>query len=285
MITYKSVEVQGIPIFYRESGSKDAPALLLLHGFPSSSHMFRNLIPLLAEHFRVVAPDYPGFGNSGQPALDQFPYTFDAIAGVMEEFLSVVELDSFFIYVQDYGAPVGFRLAVKDPSRIRGIISQNGNAYEVGLAPAWEPIRKYWQEKSSENEKTLLGLLEKGFTRIQYVEGCRHSEAISPDTWNMDQYFLERPGNTEIQLSLFYDYRTNLERYPQWQEYFRTHQPPALVVWGTNDLFFTVEGALAYRGDLPKCEVQMLNTGHFALEEDVELYAVLIKRFVDLNAR
>ena len=284
MITYKTVEVQGIPIFFRESGPKDAPALLLLHGFPSSSHMFRNLIPLLAEHFRVVAPDYPGFGNSGQPAMDQFPYTFDAIAGVMEEFLSVVGLDTFFIYVQDYGAPVGFRLAVKDPSRIRGIISQNGNAYEEGLAPAWEPIRKYWQEKSSENGKALLGLLEKSFTKIQYVEGCRRSEAISPDTWNMDQYFLERPGNAEIQLSLFYDYRTNLERYPQWHEYFRTHQPPALIVWGKNDLFFTVDGALAYSSDLPKCEVHLLNTGHFALEEDVELYAVLIKRFVDLNS-
>jgi pimeloyl-ACP methyl ester carboxylesterase len=284
MITYKTVDVQGIPIFYRESGPKEAPALLLLHGFPSSSHMFRNLISLLADRFRIVAPDYPGFGNSGQPAIDMFPYTFDAIAGVMDEFLSAVGLDNFFMYVQDYGAPVGFRLAVKDPSRIRGIISQNGNAYEEGLAPAWEPIRKYWKDKSSENGKPLLGLLEKGFTKIQYVGGCRRGEAVSPDAWNMDQYFLERPENAEIQLSLFYDYRTNLEMYPRWHEYFRTHQPPALIVWGKNDIFFTVDGAMAYSRDLVNCEIHLLNTGHFALEEDVQLYAVLIKRFLDLNA-
>jgi pimeloyl-ACP methyl ester carboxylesterase len=285
MITYKIVDVQGIPIFFRESGPKDAPALLLLHGFPSSSHMFRNLIPLLSDRFRIVAPDYPGFGNSGQPSMDKFPYTFDAIAEVMDEFLSVIGLNSFFVYVQDYGAPVGFRLALKDPSRIRGIISQNGNAYDEGLAPAWEPIRKYWLDKSSENGKALLGLLEKSFTRAQYIEGCRCIEAISPDAWNMDQFFLERPGNAEIQLALFYDYRTNLEKYPQWHEYFRTHQPPALIAWGKNDLFFTVDGALAYSSDLPKCEIHLMNTGHFALEEDVELYAALIKRFVEGNAR
>jgi len=284
MISYKTVDVQGMPIFYREAGAKDAPALLLLHGFPSSSHMFRNLMPLLADRFRIVAPDYPGFGNSGQPAIDQFPYTFDAIAEIIDEFLSVVGLEKFFIYVQDYGAPVGFRLAVKDPSRIRGIISQNGNAYEEGLAPAWEPIRQYWQDKTSKNEKALVGLLEKSFTRLQYVQGCRREESISPDAWNTDQYFLERPGNAEIQLSLFYDYRTNLKRYPQWQEYFRTHQPPALIVWGKNDLFFRVEGALGYTRDLSDCEVYLLNTGHFALEEDAELYATLIKRFLDLNA-
>ena len=284
MTTYKTVDVQGIPIFYRETGPKDAPALLLLHGFPSSSHMFRNLMPLLADRFRVVAPDYPGFGNSGQPTMDRFPYTFDAISEVMDEFLSLVGLDKFFLYVQDYGAPVGFRLAVKDPSRIRGIISQNGNAYEEGLAPAWEPIRKYWQDRTGENEKALLGLLEKPFTRTQYVQGCRRVEAISPDAWNVDQYFLERPGNAKVQLSLFYDYQTNLQRYPQWQNYFRTHQPPALIVWGKHDLFFKVDGALAYARDLQKCEVHLLDTGHFALEEDVELYAVLIKRFLDLNA-
>ena len=283
MITYKTVNVQGIPVFYREAGPKDAPALLLLHGFPSSSHMYRNLIPLLADRFRIVAPDYPGFGNSGQPTMDQFPYTFDAIAEVMEGFLDAIGLETFFIYVQDYGAPVGFRLAVRNPDRIKGIISQNGNAYEEGLAPAWEPIRRYWQEKSSDNGEVLLALLEKNFTKKQYIEGCRCPEAISPDTWNMDQYFLERPENAEIQLSLFYDYRTNLEMYPQWHEYFRNHQPPALIVWGKNDLFFTVDGALAYSRDLGKSEIHLLNTGHFALEEDVELYAVLIKRFLDLN--
>lgn len=285
MITYKTVDVQGIPIFYREGGLKDAPALLLLHGFPSSSHMYRNLIPLLTERFRIISPDFPGFGNSGQPAMDDFPYTFDAIAAVMDEFLSVVGLDKFFIYVQDYGAPVGYRLAVKDPSRIRGIISQNGNAYEEGLSPAWDPIRKYWKDKSRENGKALLGLLERKFTKIQYVEGCRNVETVSPDAWNMDQYFLERPGNAEIQLALFYDYQTNLKRYPQWQEYFRTNQPPMLIAWGKNDLFFTVEGALAYARDLPRCEIHLLNTGHFALEEDAELYAALIKRFIELNTR
>jgi len=283
MITYKTVTVRDIPIFYREAGPKEAPALLLLHGFPSSSHMFRNLIPLLADRFRIIAPDYPGFGNSGQPSLDHFPYTFDAIADVMDEFLSTVGLDSFFMYVQDYGAPVGFRLALKGPSRIRGFISQNGNAYEEGLEPAWEPIRTYWRDKSAENGKALLGLLEKSFTREQYVGGCRRSEAISPDAWNMDQYFLDRPGNADIQLALFYDYRTNLERYGSWQEYFRTHQPPALIVWGKNDIFFGVNGALAYGRDLPRSEVLLLNTGHFALEEDAQLYAVLIRRFLELN--
>ncbi|HKZ17192.1 MAG TPA: alpha/beta hydrolase [Geobacteraceae bacterium] len=282
MIIFKNVDVQGIPIFYREAGPKDAPALLLLHGFPSSSHMFRHLMPLLADRFRIIAPDYPGFGNSGQPAMDQFSYTFDAITAVMDEFLTVIGLETFFIYVQDYGAPVGFRLAVRNPGRIKGIISQNGNAYEEGLAPAWEPIRKYWLEKSSENGKALLGLLAKSFTRTQYIEGCRCVEAISPDTWNMDQYLLERPGNAEIQLSLFYDYRTNLDEYPRWHDYFRTHQPPALIAWGKNDLFFTVDGALAFGRDLAKCEIHLLNTGHFALEEDAELYGVLIKRFIDL---
>ncbi|NVN92963.1 MAG: alpha/beta hydrolase [Desulfuromonadales bacterium] len=283
MITYKSVNVQDISVFYREAGPKDAPALLLLHGFPSSSHMFRNLMPLLADRFRVVAPDYPGFGNSGQPDIDQFHYTFDAIAAIMDEFLSVIGLHSFYIYIQDYGAPIGFRLATMNPTRIKGIISQNGNAYEEGLSPAWEPIRKYWQDKSSENGKALLGLLTKSFTKTQYMEGCRCEEAVSPDTWNMDQYFLERPGNAEIQLSLFYDYRTNLERYPEWHAYFRTYQPPALIVWGKNDLFFTVDGALAYSKDLAKCEIHLLNTGHFALEEDAELYATLIKRFHDVT--
>ena len=284
MITYNTVNVQGIPIFYREAGPKDAPVLLLLHGFPTSSHMFRNLIPLLADRFRVVAPDYPGFGNSGQPTVDQFPYTFDAIAAVMEGFLDAVGLETFFIYVQDYGAPVGFRLALQNAGRFKGIISQNGNAYEEGLSSAWDPIRRYWQEKSRENGNALLGLLEKNFTKRQYIEGCRCPEAISPDTWNMDQYFLDRQGNAEIQLSLFYDYRTNLEMYPRLHEYFRTHQPPALIVWGKNDMFFTVDGAMAYSRDLEKCEIHLLNTGHFALEEDLQLYAVLIKRFLDMNA-
>jgi pimeloyl-ACP methyl ester carboxylesterase len=284
MISYKTVDVNGIPIFYREGGPKEAPTLLLLHGFPSSSHMFRNLIPLLADRFRVVAPDYPGFGNSGQPAMDQFSYTFDAIAAVMEGFLDAIGLETFFIYVQDYGAPVGFRLAIRNPGRIKGIISQNGNAYEEGLSSAWEPIRRYWLDKSRENGKVLLGLLERNFTKRQYIEGCRCPEAISPDTWNMDQYFLERQGNAEIQLSLFYDYRSNLEMYHRLHEYFRTHQPPALIAWGKNDIFFTVDGAMAYSRDLVNCEIHLLNTGHFALEEDLQLYSVLIKRFLDLNA-
>lgn len=284
MITYKTVTVKGISLFYREAGPPEGPALLLLHGFPSSSHMFRNLIPLLADRFRIIAPDYPGFGNSDQPAMDRFPYTFEAIAEVMDEFVSLVGLNRFFIYVQDYGAPVGFRLAVRNPDRIRGFISQNGNAYQEGLAPAWEPIRTYWREKSSENGTALLGLLERNFTRVQYVKGCRNAASVSPDAWNMDQYFLERPGNADIQLALFYDYQTNLERYPQWHGYFRAYQPPALIAWGKNDLFFTVEGALAYTRDLAKAEVHLLNTGHFALEEDAELYAMLIRRFVALHA-
>lgn len=281
MLSYKNVEIKGTTIFYREAGPQDAPTLLLLHGFPSSSHMFRDLIPLLADRFRIIAPDYPGFGNSDQPSMEKFSYTFDALAEVMNAFIATLGLDKFFIYVQDYGAPVGFRLAVRNPDRILGFISQNGNAYEQGLAPAWEPIRTYWQDKSEENASALLGLLAKGFTRTQYIEGCRSIEAISPDTWNMDQYFLDRPENAEIQLALFYDYRTNLTEYPIWHEYFRTYQPPALVIWGKNDLFFTADGALAYGKDLPECEIHMLNAGHFALEENVDLYAVLIRRFMN----
>ncbi|MBO7746408.1 alpha/beta hydrolase [Paenibacillus sp. MWE-103] len=285
-VHYKSAEVEGIRLFYREAGKAGAPVVLLLHGFPSSSHMYRNLIPELASDYRVIAPDYPGFGNSDQPSSEAFDYTFDRLAELIGAFAETLGLDRYSIYVHDYGAPVGFRLAVKHPERIQAIVSQNGNAYEEGLLPSWAPIRAYWSDPADEtNRNNMLGLLAPAFTKLQYVEGTRNPERVSPDAWNQDQFVLDRPGNADIQLALFYDYRNNLKQYPVWQEYFRTHRPPALIAWGQRDMFFGPDGALAYRRDLPDAEVHLLNTGHFPLEEDLALSAALIKRFLGEHVR
>jgi pimeloyl-ACP methyl ester carboxylesterase len=277
---HKSVKVDGLDIFYREAGPKDAPTILLLHGFPTSSHMFRNLIPALSGRFHVVAPDYPGFGNSSMPSPDKFNYTFDHLAEVIEKFIAAIGLKKYSLYVMDYGAPVGFRIAEKHPKQVQALIVQNGNAYEEGLLKFWDPFKIYWKERTEANAKPLRDFFEIGATKWQYTHGVRNVEAISPDNWTVDQARLDRPGNKEIQLQLFYSYGSNPPLYPQWQAYFRKYQPPTLVVWGKNDFIFPAEGAHPYLRDLKNIEFHLLNTGHFALEEDGDLIAKLIRRFM-----
>jgi pimeloyl-ACP methyl ester carboxylesterase len=277
----QTISVDGQTIFYREAGNnKNAPTILLLHGFPTSSHMYRDLIPALADKFHLIAPDYPGFGYSSMPTVDKFQYTFDHLAEIVDKFITQIGLERYSIYVMDYGAPVGYRLAVKHPEKIEALIVQNGNAYDEGLGEFWEPLRAYWSEPSEKNKDALMKLLTIEATKWQYTHGVRNENAISPDNWILDQSLLERPGNKEIQLQLFYDYRSNLPLYPQWQEYFRKYQPPTLVVWGKNDNIFLKEGAIPYQRDLKNVEVHLLDTGHFALEEEGELIAKLISRFL-----
>ncbi|MDT3776309.1 alpha/beta hydrolase [Nitrospira sp. MA-1] len=278
---HKTIEVDGLEIFYREAGPKDAPRILLLHGFPTSSHMFRNLIPQLSDRFHVVAPDYPGFGNSSMPTVDEFSYTFDHLATVMEKFTRKVGLQSYSLYLMDYGAPVGFRLAVSHPERVESLIIQNGNAYEEGLRDFWKPFRGYWKEHTPENAKALKGFLNLAATKWQYTHGVRDAESISPDNWLVDQYLLDRTGNNDIQLQLFDSYGSNPPLYPKWQAYLREHQPPTLIVWGKNDHIFPAEGAYPYQRDLTNVEFYLLDTGHFALEEDGEVIAGHIRRFFD----
>jgi len=280
MPRYKTVTIYGLDIFYREAGSPDDPTILLLHGFPTSSHMFRNLISVLSDRFHLVAPDYPGFGNSSMPRVDEFEYTFDRLSQIIEKFTDRLGLERYSLYVMDYGAPVGFRLAVKHPERVETLIVQNGNAYEEGLGDSWIPIKAYWENKTSENAEQLRKWLTPAVTRMQYTQGVRNPEAISPDNWNMDQPLLDRPGNADIQLALFYDYRTNVRLYPQWQEYFRNYQPPTLIVWGKNDKIFPAEGAHPYKRDLKNIEFHILDTGHFALEEEGERIAQLMTCFM-----
>ncbi len=278
---HKTVKVEGLDIFYREAGPKDAPTILLLHGFPTSSQMFRNLIPALADRFHLVAPDYPGFGQSSMPRIEDFDYSFDHLAEVMEGFVEAVGLKNYSLYVMDYGAPVGFRLAVRQPERVQALIVQNGNAYEEGLGEFWTPFRKFWADRNAETAKPLAGFLNLETTKWQYTHGVRDPEAISPDAWTVDQYGLDRPGNREIQLQLFYDYGSNPARYPAWQAYFRKHQPPTLVVWGKNDYIFPAEGAHPYKRDLTDLEFHLLDTGHFALEEDGGFIAARIRAFLE----
>ena len=277
---HKTVTVQGLDIFYREAGPKDAPTILLLHGFPTSSQMFRNLIPALADKFHIVAPDYPGFGNSAMPPVEAFDYSFDNLANVIDGFTRKLGLERYSLYVMDYGAPVGFRLAAKHPERVQALIVQNGNAYEEGLGDFWKPFRAYWKDRSAENAKPLQEFLNLEATRWQYTHGTRNPEAISPDAWIVDQYFQDRPGNKAIQMQLFFDYGSNPPLYRQWQAYFRRHQPPTLVVWGENDQIFPAAGAHPYKRDLKNIEVHLLDTGHFALEEDGGIIADLIRQFL-----
>ena len=277
---HKTVNVDGLEIFYREAGPKDAPTILLLHGFPTSSQMFRNLIPALSDKFHLVAPDYPGFGNSAMPTVAEFGYSFDNLAKVMEGFIEKLGLKKYSLYVMDYGAPVGYRLAVKYPERVQALIVQNGNAYEEGLLKFWDPFRAYWKDRSEKNAEPLKGFLVLKVTKWQYTHGVRNPAAISPDNWLVDQYLLDRPGNKDIQLQLFYDYGSNPPLYPQWQAYLRKHQPPTLVVWGKNDFIFPAEGAYPYKRDLKNIEFHLLDTGHFALEEDGDVIASHIRRFL-----
>ena len=280
-VLYRTVEIDGLDIFYREAGSKDAPAVLLLHGFPTSSHMFRELIPALADKYHVVAPDYPGFGNSSAPSVDAFDYTFDNLARVMEKFTERVGLKTYSIYLMDYGAPVGFRLATKHPERVQTLIVQNGNAYEEGIDNEfWKPIKAYWQNRTKEQGDKLRSLLTLEATKWQYTHGVRNVETISPDTWEHVQPLLDRPGNQEIQLALFYSYGSNPALYPDWQAYLRKHQPPTLIVWGRNDQIFPEAGAHPYQRDLKRVEFHLLDSGHFALESDGATIARLIRAFL-----
>ncbi|MEH2066466.1 MAG: alpha/beta hydrolase [Nostoc sp.] len=280
MTTYRTVSIDGLDIFYREAGSRNNPTILLLHGFPTSSHMFRNLIPALADKFHLVAPDYPGYGNSSMPTVNEFDYTFDRLAEIVEKFIAAIALKKYSLYVMDYGAPIGYRIAAKYPERVQSLIVQNGNAYEEGLGEFWEPIKAYWQERSPENAEKLKYLVSLEATKWQYTNGVRNLEAISPDTWTIDQHFLDRPDNGEIQLALLYSYGTNPPLYPQWQEYFRKYQPPTLIVWGKNDYIFPPEGAHPYKRDLKDVELHLLDTGHFALEEDGDAIANYIAQFL-----
>jgi pimeloyl-ACP methyl ester carboxylesterase len=266
MVHYRRADTGGHQVFYREAGDPESAALLLLHGFPTSSHMFRDLIPLLADRYHVVAPDLPGFGNTVSPPRGQFDYTFDNLARVIGGFVETIGLRRYALYVFDYGAPVRFRLAVKDPDRISAIISQNGNAYEEGLSDGWNPIRAYWEDPSQSNREALRPFLTPETTIWQYMHGVPDATTVAPDGYSLDNYYLARPGVADIQLDLFSDYKNNVALYPTFQQYFRTNRPPLLAIWGKNDPFFLPGGAEAYRRALPDAEVRFLDTGHFALE-------------------
>jgi pimeloyl-ACP methyl ester carboxylesterase len=280
VVRHQTVEINGVDIFYREAGSRDNPTILLLHGFPTSSHMFRNLLKDLSESYHLVAPDYPGFGNSEQPPIEEFEYTFAHLAEIVADFTEELGLDRYSLYLMDYGAPVGYRVATAHPERVEALIIQNGNAYEEGLREFWDPIRTYWKDRTPENAQPLTGFITPDGVKWQYTHGVRNPESISPDNWNVDLRHLTREGNPQIQLQLFYDYGTNVGHYPAWQEYFRTKQPPALIVWGKNDYIFPDDGAYPYLRDLKNIDFHLLNTGHFALEEDGELIARLIRQFL-----
>ena len=280
MIRYKYALVDGRKIFYRQAGPVAAPAILLLHGFPTSSHMFRNLIPSLAENYRVIAPDLPGFGFSDAPDRKNFRYSFENLAKVIDGFVEAIGLSRFAIYVFDYGAPVGLRLALTRPERVTAIISQNGNAYKEGLSEGWNPIQKYWKEPTTQNREALRDFLKPEATKWQYVHGVQDETQIAPEAYALDSALLARHGNDEIQLDLFLDYASNVALYPKFQEYFRTKRPPLLAVWGKNDPFFLPPGAEAFKKDNPEAEVHSYDTGHFALETHVPEIAAAIRDFL-----
>ncbi|MGO9781675.1 MAG: alpha/beta fold hydrolase [Streptosporangiaceae bacterium] len=279
-IAYRTADADGLTVFYREAGAADAPTLLLLHGFPSASHMFRELIPLLADQFHIVAPDLPGFGKSDMPARDGFDYTFEHITDVIDRLTEVLGLDRFALYVFDYGAPVGFRIATRHPERITAIISQNGNAYEEGLSDGWNPLQAYWEEPSQANREAIRTMVEPQTTIWQYTHGVPDTTRVSPDGYGLDNYYLARRGADEIQLDLLLDYASNVALYPVFQEYFRTSKPPLLAVWGSNDPFFLPAGAEAFKRDIPDADVRFVPTGHFALETHVEEIATAIGEFL-----
>jgi len=279
-IAYRTSDVNGLKVYYRESGPADGPKLLLLHGYPSASHMFRDLIPQLADNFHLVAPDLIGFGQSDMPSRDSFTYTFEALTDALEGFTKTVGFDHYALYVFDYGAPTGFRLAVRRPESITAIITQNGNAYEEGLSDGWNPIRQYWQEPTQANRDAIRSLVRPETTVWQYTHGVADPSLVSPDGYTLDNYYLARPGAHEIQLDLFLDYATNVELYPRFQEYFRKSQPPLLAIWGRNDPFFLPTGAEAFKRDIPGAEVRLLDTGHFELETHANEIAAAVRSFL-----
>lgn len=274
-------QIDGLNIFYREAGSKDNPCVLLLHGFPTSSHMFRNLIPALADRYHVLAPDYPGYGQSDMPDRKSFTYSFDRYAELVDQLLHKLGIKRFAMYVMDYGAPVGWRLALKHPDQVTALIVQNGNAYDEGLKEFWDPIKKYWADRTDENAKPLLKLFTLETTKFQYTDGVDDVTRVSPDNWVHDQALLDRPGNADIQLDMMYDYRTNLPLYPKVQEFLRKHQPPTLIVWGERDFIFPADGAHPYKRDLKELEFHLIPTGHFALEDKADVIVPLIGDFLD----
>jgi pimeloyl-ACP methyl ester carboxylesterase len=280
MVHHRTVEIDGTSIFYREAGEASAPAILLLHGFPSSSHQYRELIPRLADRHCVIAPDLPGFGFSAAPDRKTFPYTFDHLAKIVERFTDTVALRRYALYVFDYGAPVGFRLALARPERVTAIVTQNGNAYEEGLSTGWNPIQAYWRDPSAANREALRGMLTLESTKWQYLHGVPDESLVAPESYTLDAALLARPGNDQIQLDLLLDYATNVALYPKFQEYFRTRRPPTLAVWGKNDPFFLPGGARAFARDNPDAEVHLLDTGHFALETHVDEIARLMRAFL-----
>jgi pimeloyl-ACP methyl ester carboxylesterase len=284
-VHFNKVDVDGFKIFYRDAGPMDAPVLLLLHGFPTSSHMFRDLIPLLADKYRLIAPDLPGFGQSDMPSHREFKYSFDALAGRIERFTEVIGLKRFAVYAFDYGAPTGFRLAMRHPERITAIISQNGNAYEEGLSDGWNPIRAYWKEPSAANREALRAFLKPDTTIWQYTQGVTDKSAVSPDGYSLDNHYLARRGADDVQLDLFGDYKSNVALYPSFQDYFRTHKPPLLAVWGKNDPFFLPPGAEAFKRDIPTAEVKFFDTGHFALETHSGEIGAAISAFLSKHVR
>ncbi len=281
VVHYKSSKIDGVNVFYREAGPANAPVVLLLHGFPTSSHMFRNLIPLLADRYRVIAPDYPGFGQSDAPDHTKFDYTFGHYADIVDDLLARLGVDRYTMYVMDYGAPVGYRLALKHPERVTGFIVQNGNAYVEGLREFWDPIKAYWADGSQKNREALHVLVKPETTIFQYTDGVSDLSRISPDNWVHDQALLDRPGNRDIQMDLFRDYGTNVPLYPQFQSFFRERKPPMIIVWGKHDKIFPEEGAHPYLRDLPDAEFHIFKTGHFALEDKLDEIAPLIRTFLD----
>jgi pimeloyl-ACP methyl ester carboxylesterase len=280
-VHYYNTIVNGLNIFYREAGPKDAPVILLLHGYPTSSFMYRNLIPILAEKYRVIAPDLPGFGFSEAPVRADFNYTFDNLANAVQGFIDKLELKRFAIYIFDYGAPVGLRIALANQEKITGIISQNGNAYEEGLSAEWNPLQKYWKEPTEENRESLRQFMAIDITRFQYEHGVADTSLLSPDTYTLDQHFLDKPEHVDIQLDLILDYRTNVAKYPEFQFYFRNSKPPVLAVWGNKDPYFLPVGAEGFKKDNPDATVKFYNTGHFALETHADEIGSDVLNFLD----
>lgn len=281
MTFYRTAAIDGQTVFYREAGPKDAPVIVLLHGFPSSSHMYRDLIPQLSERFHVIAPDYIGFGYSSAPSVEEFEYNFETLTAPVEKLLfDVLGLQRFSLYVQDYGAPVGFRIASRHPEAVEGLVIQNGNAYVEGISAAFEPMKPFWANRNAETEIAARGMLARETTIFQYTHGAKDPEAVSPDSYNFDQNLLDRPGQDQIQLALLHNYPTNVALYEEWHAYFRNFQPPTLIVWGQNDPFFTAEGAKAFLRDLPQAELHLLDAGHFALETEADFIASRMNAFL-----